>query len=126
MRLLPPRSKVFFIQKLNSFHRMATFNDRLALYKQSPNAQRFTPNQIKRLHNNLTWVFNRHRPGYAHSYVEAQEGGKTCRVRNYPEEFTPTIDGLINKLHAKVAGSKKSRERKRIAPRPVKVWASDK
>ena len=100
---------------------MATFNERIALYMQRPDAQHFTRKQIHLLHNRLTWIFNRNRPGYAHKKVLAREGDNSYWVRDYPAAFTPTIDGLINRLHDKVYKPPvpKQRTRKPVKPRPV-------
>lgn len=120
-RCFGPILKVFLC--LKSIYLMATFNERLLLYQQRPDAQKFTKKQLHRLHNAIAWVFNRNAPpGYIHTYTHTQDGWATILVRNYPEKFTPTIDGLINKLHERLMGQQQPRQRQRIPGKQKPVW----
>lgn len=123
---------------------MATFYQRLQLYKQRPDAVHFSNKKIKLLHNGISTLYDR-KATKPIVYTKSIENGKEYMVRLYPDSFTATIDGLIertakeiqtkqifdeaskryNQTLAKLA-DRQPRQRKPITKTKMKVYAGRK
>jgi hypothetical protein len=125
---------MIFFYPNQTIHPMPTFNERLEVYRQRPDAVAFPKKKLKSLHNALARIFDRNRPGFTHTYTGSEEAGQIYPVRVYPATFTKTIDSLINKLHYKCLGvtivaaqrpaKSPTRARKRMPARKTPIWKS--
>ena len=94
------RSYRLFSGSFYFYHNMPTFHQCYLEYRKRPDAIQFSKKKIKKLHQKIKWIYDRHENPPI-SYLESQEDGKTYLVRDYPYPFKKTIVGLLNRLHKK-------------------------
>ena len=101
---------------------MPTFIERFKL-QQEKTGKQMSKKKFTMLHYTIKTVYDRNK-NPSPQYVEIEENGQVWLVRNYPDKFTPTIDGLIKKWFDTIPDPNK-RKRKRI---PIKspVYSSRK
>ena len=79
---------------------MATIYQRLQHYRLHPQAVVFSKKKLRNLYFMVASFWNKQEDRPELSYVDSQEDGQVFRVRIYPDNYTPTIDHCIWKIHA--------------------------
>lgn len=78
---------------------MPTFFQRYQIYRSLPGAVVFSTKQIRHISFILKSIYDKRISNPPIEFCESIEEGTVYRVRNYPENFVKTIDGLIDKFH---------------------------